>query len=798
MGRPSIHFGRQVVNTLDAANNRAIELLFGVAGGASIAAGSGKNIADAVRGIVSEIERTGITALDLSASEASLKRLRDAIKKTVSNIEVTYDGKGVGSVSSPASAQNQARTTKENRELSVRAQEIQRLTRLYKEYYDLQVKSAKTKLPTVSDSYATEAARVYDQIIARQNTYDIQLENVPTLYAKVERWEERLADAVRNRSFALAEAQAKQEAANSETLSSIAPLTSLSSTLRSARDIYDRLDAAQFTRLDVDTDELAMYRAELDRLNNARKEMRDAGWQNVNKAEFDLIKRQADDLRLAIQDYNNKLNESNAALIRQENSYAKLANRAQDYYNRIQSTLKRDPAMESSLMNMVTRLQNGDFKSITEASKEFQNLQLKIRAAGLETETLGQTVTRVFKEKFGYGVIASAALVARNSLAAMYQNVVAIDTKLADLQIVSGATDNELAMYFDKAADSAERVASSITDILDATAVYRRLGFGVQDSLDFAELTTMYSKIGAVPIEEAESNITSVIKAFDYASGEELSVAMDKMVKVANDYAIGADELGEGLGNAASALTAAGNSFEESLAILTAAQTVTQNASKSSTAVRTITARLRQSSTELEELGEELDPSYNTKSTYRDRLRAITGVDILEADQQTYKSTFQILKELAAVWNDLADIDQASVVNMVAGVRQTNVFNSLMTQWSEAEKVMVTAANAAGTMDNAYGIYIDSIEGRINTLTASFQKLSTNIVDDDIVKTGVSGANLLVNALDALIERLGLLGAASIAGGIVALTRSVGRAKVIALVNVPTYVPAATRNECAA
>ena len=783
-----------------AANNRAIELLFGVAGGASIASGSGKNIADAMRQIVSQIEQTGVTSLDFTASDASLQKLREAIRKAVSNIKVTVDGADIGSTHAPGTAGASAGAG----DLDARAQEVRHLTDLYKQYYDLQTRSARTKFPELSDSYATRAAELYDTIIQRQNIYGIQLENVPKLYAKVEQWERRVANELEKHAFATEEAVAKQRALSAATLQSDVPLKQLSTTLQSTKRSLESLEAADSTRLSVEVEKLREFNERYQTLSAQLSSLRsqdDDGnyrWGDTTVNDFNRILASARILNQEVSGYLNTLNSSNAALVRQENSYAKLANRAQDYYNRISRTLSRNPGMDSQMQSLIGRLRRSDFNSVTEASKAFQELQFSIRASGLETETLGQTVSRVFSEKFGYGVMASAALAARNALSSMYQNVVAIDAKLADLQVVSGASDNELAEYFDQAAESAQRVASSITDVIDATAVYRRLGFGVQDSLDFAELTTMYSRIGDVAIEEAESNITSVIKAFDFVTGDELSVAMDKMVKVANDYAIGADELGEGLGNAASALTAAGNSFEESLAILTAAQTVTQNASKSSTAVRTITARLRQSTTELEELGEELDPSYNTKSSYRDRLLAITGVDILEEDQQTYKSTFQILQELAAVWDELADIDQASVVGMVAGVRQTNVFASLMSQWSEAEKVMETAANAAGTMDRAYGIYTDSIEGRVNQLTASFQKLSTNIVDDRVVKGAVTGTNLLVDAFDNLIEKVGLLGTLAAAGGVVALTRSVGRAKWIALKNVPTYVPAATRNECAA
>ena len=651
-----------------AANNRAIELLFGVAGGASIASGSGKNIADAMRQIVSQIEQTGVTSLDFTASDASLQKLREAIRKAVSNIKVTVDGADIGSTHAPGTAGASAGAG----DLDARAQEVRRLTDLYKQYYDLQTRSARTKFPELSDSYATRAAELYDTIIQRQNIYGIQLENVPKLYAKVEQWERRVANELEKHAFATEEAVAKQRALSAATLQS---LKQLSTTLQSTKRSLESLEAADSTRLSVEVEKLRefteRYQTLSAQLSSLRSQDDDGNyrWGDTTVNDFNRILASARILNQEVSGYLNTLNSSNAALVRQENSYAKLANRAQDYYNRISRTLSRNPNIDSQMQNLIGRLRRSDFNSVTEASKAFQELQFSIRASGLETETLGQTVSRVFSEKFGYGVMASAALAARNALSSMYQNVVDIDAKLADLQVVSGASDNELAEYFDQAAESAQRVASSITDVIDATAVYRRLGFGVQDSLDFAELTTMYSRIGDVAIEEAESNITSVIKAFDFVTGNELSVAMDKMVKVANDYAIGADELGEGLGNAASALTAAGNSFEESLAILTAAQTVTQNASKSSTAVRTITARLRQSTTELEELGEDLDPSYNTKSSYRDRLLAITGVDILEEDQQTYKSTFQILQELAAVWDELADIDQASVVGMVAGKR---------------------------------------------------------------------------------------------------------------------------------
>lgn len=46
---------------------------------------------------------------------------------------------------------------------------------------------------------------------------------------------------------------------------------------------------------------------------------------------------------------------------------------------------------------------------------------------------------------------------------------------------------------------------------------------------------------------------------------------------------------------------------------------------------------------------------------------ALSGVDIMEADGQTFKSTYRIMDELAAKWQDLSDIQQATVTELIAG-----------------------------------------------------------------------------------------------------------------------------------
>lgn len=787
----------------------AIELLFGVKGGGEITPGSsGERIKAEIDAIVNHLHTDGSLELKFTANQVALTALRDELKKAASDIEVTFvkgaggaDGAAGGTGSGKKDADDELKSTKS-------------LIDGTRELYRLRREGAKFKNADVAQSYNDAADKLEAELRSEAEAAALTERQIKALQSTQRQGEAQLA-AERTRAQ-----KAQDNADRRATEQAKASIAQVIELRNQWRHLQNELNAAEASGL-VSAEDLKYFRETASGAltitaedeNGARQVRADltgilkdadnarAHLDGINKVDL----RQATDTIKLVRSHLGALTDDargqEAANASVANSYAKLANRVQDYMTRIQTSLQRNPAVQQRLQNMVDQIRlgtSGEYKTVIAASAAFQQLQGEIKDAGLESESLWQTINRIFQQKFGYGVIASAALLARRQLVQVYQNVTEIDAKLTELQIVSGESGEAMARYLDKAAASAKRVSAAITDIIDATTVYRRLGFSMSNSLDFAELTTMYSKVGGVDIGEAESNITAIIKAFSLEDAEKLRAAMDKIVTVGNNFAISSAEIGQGLNNAASALVAANNSFDESLAVLTAAQAITQDASKSSTAIRTIAARLTQSSTELGELGEEIDEAYNTTAKYREKLLAITGVDILQENGEDFKSTFQILRELAGAWEGLSNMDQASVTYMVAGIRNSNVFNSLMQQWKDAEGVVEAVADVSGAMSDAYEVYTDSIEGRMNVLKASAQELSTDLLSDDVVKGAVSGITLLVNATDKLISTVGTLPVVLGGLGIAGLIRSVGGAKLIALTSAPTYVPAATRNEYAA
>lgn len=396
----------------------------------------------------------------------------------------------------------------------------------------------------------------------------------------------------------------------------------------------------------------------------------------------------------------------------------------------------------------------------------FRTLQSEARNAGVLAQSAFQKIDAAATKFMSWmGMTTSVAALIRQ-LKQVVTTVSEIDNALGELRVVTNASKREIQEFTQQATEGAKRVGSSVTDLINSAVTFARLGYNITDSGRLAEITTMFSKAGAIDVSEATSAITAIVKAYGYGA-DELQLVLDKIFAVDAAYAISSQDIGEGLRNAGSALATAGNSIEQSMALLVAANNSIQDIDKASTALRTITARIRSSSTELDELGETMEEEYNTVVKYRAKLKAITGVDILEADNKSFKDTYQILKEISNVFDSLSDKDQASVIEMIAGTRNQNVFASIMKSMGEADQVLETTANAAGSLNRANEIYLDTVEGKTQQFKATYQEFAQSVMDSDLIKGGIdTGSGLLGiltkanNLLGPLTVSAGTLGAA--------------------------------------
>ena len=292
---------------------------------------------------------------------------------------------------------------------------------------------------------------------------------------------------------------------------------------------------------------------------------------------------------------------------------------------------------------------------------------------------------------------------------------------MTQLKIVTQDTDAAYEKYLDTVSKTATKIGSSISDLIDSTTTYARLGYSLEESSTLAEYTAMLQNVGDINVSDAQDAITAIVKAFGVGI-DEIETIMDKMVATGNNFPISVSQIAEGMNNASSALAAAGNTFEQSVALLTAANTTIQNAAKSSVGMRTIAARIRSTKTELDELGESM-----TEAQYGELVSALTKYNVALTDANgEFRSTYDIIADIAAMWDKLSTMEQAALANSIAGVRQQSVFYSLVEQFQEASGAMDDMANSAGTLQESYDTYMESTTAHINQFKAALQSFEPN------------------------------------------------------------------------
>lgn len=97
------------------------------------------------------------------------------------------------------------------------------------------------------------------------------------------------------------------------------------------------------------------------------------------------------------------------------------------------------------------------------------------------------------------------------------------------------------------------------------------------------------------------------------------------------------------------------------------------------------------------------------------------------------------------------------MLEKISGKRQANATAALISQFQTAEDVVKSAQKATGSADEENAKFLDSIEGKMQQFQATFQSLSTSILDSELVKGTVDFGSGILSFLNTLISKLGTL-----------------------------------------
>jgi len=304
-----------------------------------------------------------------------------------------------------------------------------------------------------------------------------------------------------------------------------------------------------------------------------------------------------------------------------------------------------------------------------------------------------------------------------------------------------------------------------------------------------AEVATIYKNVGdGIDISTANESLISTLQGFQMEASQAMEI-VDSFNEVANRMPIDSAGIGEALQRSAASFNAANTDLNSSIALITATNAVIQDPTSVGTMWKTVSARIRGAKAELEEAGLETDGMVESTSKLRDLVKGMTGFDIME-DEDTFKSIYDIMVGIGEEWENLSDIDQAALLEALAGKRAGNALAAALQNVDMLKEAYQIAEGSSGSAMKEQEKWEQGLEARTNKLKASLETLSTTVLDSDFLGGAIDAGRTFIDVLTEIIDTFGLFPTLLTAGGgIFAAMKSFkgeGRVKKFALMNMPS------------
>lgn len=405
---------------------------------------------------------------------------------------------------------------------------------------------------------------------------------------------------------------------------------------------------------------------------------------------------------------------------------------------------------------------NSDPLTLKNVKLKFAEIKSEAKALGLTTNTFLTNLKNIGAQLLGLTSTVAIIQKAIEIAEKMYQNVYEIDTAMTNLKKVTDESDTAYSKFFSRTADSAKNLGKTISGLITQTSEWAKLGYSLTESEELSKLSSIYANVGEVDDETAVSDMVTALKAYNIDTDDAVKI-VDIYNELGNKFAISSAKLGEGISRSASALNLAGASIEQSSAMLTGIAEITQNAPEAGNSLKIFTMRIRGMKGELEELGEEVDPTVDSISKVQTQILNLTKgkVNIFDSTG-SFRNYYDIMKEIADIYDELSSTDKASLLEILFGKQRGNAGSALIQafQSGQVEKALEAANNSAGSAMAEQEKWMESLEAKTSQLKAAWEELSSVVLDSDFLKKVVDSGTSLLSVLSKIIDNVGVLNTA--------------------------------------
>jgi TP901 family phage tail tape measure protein len=437
----------------------------------------------------------------------------------------------------------------------------------------------------------------------------------------------------------------------------------------------------------------------------------------------------------------------------------------------IQEIEKLQRALTTSFNSRVGMLDMNKFTAeLTKSKTNLAGLQQEFAKAGMTGQTaFNQVIGRLGKLDTGvkstskavdkifntigntvrWGVVSSAFNQMTNSIYQSVEYVKELDDSLTQIMLVTDYSRENMNDFARSANEAAKNLGSTTTAMTNASLVFAQQGFNLDQSSQLAELSTKLANASQQDTATTSDQITAYMNAYGLDKDmNALHGAMDAWAQVANVSAADVAELAQASQKAASTANTVGVSMDQLNGQIAAIESVTREAPEQiGNGLKTLYARFSDL-----EAGETLEDGVSLGKVTSQLEKY--GVQVLDGEGQM-RGVGDIMEDLMEVWSSLDQTQKAAVAQTVAGKYQLSRFEALMNRSDLYDEYKGASESADGTLDQMNEEFVDSLEGRMNKLQATFEGIFNSLFETDDIYPFIDALTAALELVDNFVQSIG-------------------------------------------
>lgn len=380
-----------------------------------------------------------------------------------------------------------------------------------------------------------------------------------------------------------------------------------------------------------------------------------------------------------------------------------------------------------NLITTVTKYNSATGQTTTETTKMVN-----------ANKKLGQSFTDVIGKvaKFYLATLPIQAM--QKAIIEAVQTIKDFDDAMTDFKKVSDLNGEALNDYTDKLAKLGETVARTRTEMVQNATIFKQGGYSDKDSAELARIASLYQNVADSEVSAGDAGqfVISQMKAFHLTASQAESI-VDKLNETSNNFAVSNTDLAQGLSKSASALSALGNTQDQTIGLITAGtEIMVGQASTVSRGLQTIGININKVAQTSKQL--EIAVGGATKQ-----------IDLFD-DAGNQLSTFDVLKQISEQWDNMTTSEKTAIASTLAGKTRFSVFTSVLSNFDDAIKATNTSINSQGSAMKENEKYMNSLQANLNRLKGAFQELFANGGIGDFAKTLISATTNIFKFISAV------------------------------------------------